>query len=531
MRTSNQILLFSTCLASFYGLVWQNKVQAVNFTIPESKLLSAEFSTKAYGPATVVRTDAPGDAVDFSFTGLTSSSTGLKDNYPVDTVYGQILPSHGNGDFSNFSGYSLVIQNLDSQTVSVSLIINTGFTGPSGNPPNTPANDTFWQSAWANIPPGQIYIVVFDFSNAQPWNIQDNPSPHTQGTNGVFTSINAYDRTEVSAIGFQIYASGNPDAIIRVRPRLIQPPGAPTGLTATAEANEILLDWNDNNEWDLTGYNVYRSTTSGSGYIKQNSSLVTVSHYTDSNIYFGTTCYYVVTAVDIDANESNYSAEASAMHRVALNAGAALREWWTGISGDDINSLTSDINYPDNPEGRALLLTLEGPENWQDNYGTRIRGYLYPPADGDYTFWIASDANSELWLSSDANSDNAVLIAYVSGYTDPRQWNKYPEQQSSAISLTRGQKYYIEVLHKADIENDNVAVAWQGPGITQQVIDGAYLSPCCLEFEVFADFASQWGQSGCNAGNNWCDGFDFVRDGSVELDDLKAFTEGWLDGI
>jgi hypothetical protein len=60
--------------------------------------------------------------------------------------------------------------------------------------------------------------LLLNFNNAQPWNIQDNPAPHTQGSNGVFTSINTYDRTEVSSIGFQIYASNNSDATIRVGP-------------------------------------------------------------------------------------------------------------------------------------------------------------------------------------------------------------------------------------------------------------------------------------------------------------------------
>jgi hypothetical protein len=43
-------------------------------------------------------------------------------------------------------------------------------------------------------------------------------STDTQGSNGVATSINCVDRTEVSAIGFQIYASGNSDATVRVSP-------------------------------------------------------------------------------------------------------------------------------------------------------------------------------------------------------------------------------------------------------------------------------------------------------------------------
>ena len=39
-------------------------------------------------------------------------------------------------------------------------------------------------------------------------------------------------------------------------------PAAPSGLTATAGEASISLDWNDNGEADLDGYNVYRGTSS-----------------------------------------------------------------------------------------------------------------------------------------------------------------------------------------------------------------------------------------------------------------------------
>jgi hypothetical protein len=80
-------------------------------------------------------------------------------------------------------------------------------------------------------------------------------------------------------------------------------------------------------------------------------------------------------------------------------------------------------------------------------------------------------------LSTSDNPDNSSRIAYVNGWTNSREWNKYSTQQSTAINLTAGQKYYIEVLHKEGSGGDNVAVAWQGPGISQQVIAGSYLSP------------------------------------------------------
>jgi xyloglucan-specific exo-beta-1,4-glucanase len=157
--------------------------------------------------------------------------------------------------------------------------------------------------------------------------------------------------------------------------------------------------------------------------------------------------------------------------------GSILREYWTGISGTAISNLTSNTNYPNNPTGSGQLTSLEAPTNWADNYGTRIRGYIHPTASGSYTFWLAGDDNTELYLSTSDNPASASRIAYVNGWTNSREWNKYSTQQSATINLVAGQKYYIEVLHKEATGGDNIAVAWQGPGISQQVLAGNYLSP------------------------------------------------------
>jgi len=100
--------------------------------------------------------------------------------------------------------------------------------------------------------------------------------------------------------------------VVQAAPVVDDPPAAPTALAATAGNGLVSLDWNDNNEVDVNGYNVYRSTTQGSGYGKINISLVADSNYIDSDVNNGTPYYYVVTAVDINDNESIYSIEASA---------------------------------------------------------------------------------------------------------------------------------------------------------------------------------------------------------------------------
>ncbi len=148
-----------------------------------------------------------------------------------------------------------------------------------------------------------------------------------------------------------------------------------------------------------------------------------------------------------------------------LGTGKILRQYWNNVPGTDIASLTSNANYPNNPTGSEQLTSIEGPSNAGDNYGSRIRGYIHPPVSGAYTFWLASDDYGELYLGTSADPASAARIAYVQGYTNSREWTKYASQKSAAINLTAGQKYYIEVLQKEGGGGDNVAVAWQGPGI------------------------------------------------------------------
>ncbi len=62
----------------------------------------------------------------------------------------------------------------------------------------------------------------------------------------------------------------------------------------------------------ITGYNVYRSNVSGSGYVRQNAAPITALTYTDTNTAAaGTQHFYVVTALN-GAAESPFSAQVAA---------------------------------------------------------------------------------------------------------------------------------------------------------------------------------------------------------------------------
>ncbi|MHC4642744.1 MAG: FN3 associated domain-containing protein, partial [Planctomycetota bacterium] len=163
---------------------------------------------------------------------------------------------------------------------------------------------------------------------------------------------------------------------------------------------------------------------------------------------------------------------------VGGSTGTILREYWTGIAGQSVSDLTGNSNFPDNPSGSSEPTLFEAPVDWSNDYGTRMHVFIHPSVSGSYTFWIASDDNSELWLSTNVDPADKDLIAYVPGWTDPRQWTSFTEQRSSSIALTAGQKYYIEALHKEGTGGDNLAVTWEGPGISYgNPIAGQYLSP------------------------------------------------------
>ena len=216
--------------------------------------------------------------------------------------------------------------------------------------------------------------------------------------------------------------------------------------------------------------------------------------------------------------------------------GSVLREYWLGISGSDVPSLTGNAAYPNQPTGCEYLPRLEGPMDWTNTYGSRIRGYLTPPQTGNYTFWIAGDDNCQLWISPDALAYNAVVVASVPGWTNPYQWNKFSQQQSPSIALQQGQKYYIEVIQKEGTGGDHLAVAWQGPAISQQVIDGSYLSPWTfahmgdmtrddrVDMQDIDTLSTHWRQVDCSLDLD----LDMNGDCSIDTIELSLIAEHWL---
>ena len=119
-----------------------------------------------------------------------------------------------------------------------------------------------------------------------------------------------YEVTAVNAVGESAVSNQASATPVTV-------PGAPTGLTAAPGDAQVGLSWTapaSNGGSAITGYNIYRSTTSGTQGALLASVGPTITTYTDTGLTNGTTYYYEVTAV-------NTVGESTASNQVEVEPG------------------------------------------------------------------------------------------------------------------------------------------------------------------------------------------------------------------
>lgn len=115
--------------------------------------------------------------------------------------------------------------------------------------------------------------------------------------------------------------------------------------------------------------------------------------------------------------------------------GAILDTWTALNSGKTILDLMTSTNYLENSPNKSILLldSLKGPTNVDDNYGSRMRGWLVPPVTGDYLFWLTSDGDGQFWLSTN-EADANLILRCLNGVVG-----------GASAQLVAGQAYYYEV--------------------------------------------------------------------------------------
>jgi hypothetical protein len=189
-----------------------------------------------------------------------------------------------------------------------------------------------------------------------------------------------------------------------------------------------------------------------------------------------TTYYWRVD--EIDSMDEKHLGDVWSFTTTVPGLGKAKREIWLNAgTGTVVSDLLGDSRYPGSPSEVNEVPNFESlPTSPNiDNYGGKLSAWLHVPLAGQYTFWVASDDDSQLWLGADP--DSAEMIASADGWTNAQEWDKFASQKSKPITLEAG-RYYLMALWKDGTGGDNCAAAWQGAGIpNRELIHASYLMP------------------------------------------------------
>jgi len=172
-------------------------------------------------------------------------------------------------------------------------------------------------------------------------------------------------------------------------------PSAPTGLHATPLFRSAVLHWDMHADTTVTGYRVYRSNTSGSGYSNRgwNPSSRTATEYADAEMTNGTTYYYVITAVNGDG-ESGYSNEAVVTPTAdcAVDVPYITSSWWRiGENEPDV----SPYNNPGVHNACDFTIWKDDARKWHCVACIRIT--TYPGSTRLFHRWDADSITQANW--------------------------------------------------------------------------------------------------------------------------------------
>jgi hypothetical protein len=282
-------------------VVGQSSTQTLQLTNSGNaplQLTSITLSNKEFaisGPS-LPRSVLPAITLDYTLTfspttpGNASASLTIKSNAPQSlpaislagvaekvVVSLQVTPSSisfGNQNVQSTSTKNVTVQNTGDVSITISGVtsVGSGF-GYSGLTPGV------------SLSPNQQ--ITF-----QVW-FRPQTGGVASGTVSILSpSLPSPDSVSLSGDGVSATTTPTP------------PPPPPTQYT-------VHLTW-DSSSSAVVGYRVYRSTTSGTSYSPLFSTPLNALTYSDSTVKDSDTYYYVVTSVDSDGVESNYSNQATA---------------------------------------------------------------------------------------------------------------------------------------------------------------------------------------------------------------------------
>jgi hypothetical protein len=145
-----------------------------------------------------------------------------------------------------------------------------------------------------------------------------------------------------------------------------------------------------------------------------------------------------------------------------ISPGPVTLEIWKGLNGSRLEDLVDQPAFKRSANASGTLRQLQYADRGEQ-YGARVRGFLIPPQNGNYTFWISSDDASEIWVSPSGEPKAKMKAAYILGFVPRGVWDSQPAQKSAPITLSARHPCYFEILHKQGGGEDHLAVGWELP--------------------------------------------------------------------
>ncbi len=216
---------------------------------------------------------------------------------------------------------------------------------------------------WFNGPDANGYYYIDNQARSQSVTASGTPTTH-------------YSGVTVSAVNDPAPSTATQWRLVKPYQPITISTSAPAPLTISYTSQQAALAWSGSGVY----YNVYRSLTAGGPYTKI-VNLTTRSNYTDFAVVNGRPYYYVVTSMNILADESAYSAEVAALpaatNSVPLNY--ALDATGTNLM----------MNWPSDHVGWRLLMQTNNqasglsanPADWGTVPGSSVTNQIFAPLD------------------------------------------------------------------------------------------------------------------------------------------------------
>ena len=308
---------------------------------------------------------------------------------------------------------------------------------------------------WADSTEANLggYNVYRSAAATGPWTKLTSSPVTTSSYADLFAPANQTSYYYVTAADRNGTESSASAVVFASRSNDTTPPARPTGLTASGQSSGITLDWADNAEADLGGYNVLRSSSASGPWTRLNSAVLRTSSFVDITAPTGVTSYYQVVAVDLSGNVSP-AATASAVRP----SGPSLPNSPPTTSATAVSQTRVDVSWGAATNATSYRLERRGPgETTFTQIASGLTGLTYTDntvtAGGTYAYRVRAE-------------NSTGLSGYGPLATATTPTNPVPPAAPASATATAASAARVDVSWTASANATGYRLERKGPGET-----------------------------------------------------------------